>query len=135
MRPGPAKANLFDRSRLKLRPLAERKHDFDISRVRPLERVPVALPQIRDVAARMRRAKKSGASIVWMMGAHVLRSGVQRYLIDMMEHGYISVVALNGGGMIHDFELSLIGATTESVAQYISEGQFGLWEETGRIND
>jgi len=69
------------------------------------------------------------------MGAHVLRSGVQRYIIDLMERGYISCLAMNAGGMIHDFELALIGATTESVARYITEGQFGLWKETGYIND
>ena len=70
-----------------------------------------------------------------MMGAHMLRSGVQRYLIDLMEHGYLSCLAMNGAGMIHDFEFALIGATTESVARYITEGQFGLWQETGQINE
>src|SRR5207247_2473431 len=70
-----------------------------------------------------------------MMGAHVLRAGVQRFIIDLMEKGYLSLVAMNGGGMIHDYEFSLIGATTESVARYISEGQFGLWQETGKLND
>lgn len=70
-----------------------------------------------------------------MMGAHVIRSGAQNYLIDLMKRGYISCLAINGGCMIHDFELALIGATTESVARYIKEGQFGLWKETARIND
>lgn len=136
MSPGPADtSSLFDRSRLRLRPLAERKHDFDISRIRPLESATSVRPEIRDVAMRIQRARAAGASVVWMMGAHVLRSGVQRYIIDLMERQLVSVIALNGGGMIHDFELSLIGATTESVARYISNGQFGLWEETGRIND
>jgi hypothetical protein len=53
----------------------------------------------------------------------------------MMERGIITHVAMNGAGPIHDFELALIGATTESVARYISQGQFGLWRETGRVND
>jgi len=53
----------------------------------------------------------------------------------LMEKGYISCIAMNGGGMIHDFEFALIGATTEKVARYINEGQFGLWRETGQIND
>jgi hypothetical protein len=53
----------------------------------------------------------------------------------MMEQGLISCLATNGAGVIHDYELALIGATTESVARYIREGQFGLWKETGRIND
>jgi len=52
-----------------------------------------------------------------------------------MERGYLSCIAINGAGVIHDFEFALIGATTENVAHYIREGYFGLWEETGRIND
>jgi hypothetical protein len=69
------------------------------------------------------------------MGAHVLRAGTQRFLIDLMQRGLISLIAMNGAGPIHDWELALIGATTESVARYVSSGEFGLWEETGRIND
>src|SRR5947209_12815248 len=69
------------------------------------------------------------------MGAHVLRAGVQRQLIDLMERGLIDHVAMNGAGPIHDWEFALVGATTESVARYIRSGEFGLWRETGRIND
>jgi hypothetical protein len=69
------------------------------------------------------------------MGAHVLRAGVSRYLIDMMERGDLTHLAMNGAGPIHDWELALIGATTESVARYIRTGEFGLWQETGRMND
>lgn len=65
-----------------------------------------------------------------LMGAHVIRAGVSRFLIDLMERGILTHIAMNGAGPIHDFELALIGATTESVARYIREGQFGLWEET-----
>lgn len=84
---------------------------------------------------RIREARSRGAEVILMMGAHVLRSGVQRYLIDLMERGLITAIAGNGACAIHDYELALIGATTESVARYIQEGQFGLWEETGRLND
>src|SRR5262245_39979679 len=69
------------------------------------------------------------------MGAHVLRAGVARFLIDLMERGLISHIAMNGAGPIHDWEFALIGATTESVARYIQTGEFGLWHETGRMND
>ncbi|HMF19954.1 MAG TPA: hypothetical protein VKE98_22300, partial [Gemmataceae bacterium] len=72
---------------------------------------------------------------ILMMGAHVIRAGVQRHLIDMMHRGWIDQVAMNGAGPIHDWELALIGATTESVARYVSSGEFGLWRETGQIND
>jgi hypothetical protein len=60
---------------------------------------------------------------------------VQRHLIDLMERGLLTHLAMNGAGPIHDWELALIGATTESVARYIQTGEFGLWEETGRMND
>ena len=70
-----------------------------------------------------------------MIGAHVIKSGLSRFVIDWMERGIVTHVAMNGAGPIHDFELALIGATTESVARYIQEGQFGLWRETGRINE
>src|SRR5207302_1145687 len=62
-------------------------------------------------------------------------AGVSRYLIDMMERGDLTHLAMNGAGPIHDWELALIGATTESVPRYIQTGEFGLWHETGRIND
>ena len=70
-----------------------------------------------------------------MMGAHVIRAGAAPWLIKLMEEGWITHFALNGAGAIHDFEFALIGATTESVAKYISEGQFGLWKQSGLIND
>ncbi len=69
------------------------------------------------------------------MGAHVLRGGVNRHIIDLIERGYIDHIATNGACAIHDYELARIGATTESVARYINEGQFGLWQETGELND
>jgi hypothetical protein len=92
-------------------------------------------PGLEKTARKIIEARKSGSAVILIMGAHVLRSGVQRYLIDLMEKGYITLLATNGAGIIHDYEMALIGATTESVARYVSEGQFGLWEETGRIND
>ena len=70
-----------------------------------------------------------------MMGAHVLRAGVNRHIIDLLERGFIDHIAMNGAGAIHDYELARIGATTESVARYIRTGEFGLWRETGELND
>jgi hypothetical protein len=70
-----------------------------------------------------------------MLGAHLLRAGVHRHLIDLMERGFLDHVAMNGAGAIHDYELARVGATTESVARYIVTGEFGLWRETGELND
>ena len=87
------------------------------------------------VAARLAEARASGAARILMMGAHVLRAGVNRHLIDLLERGYLDHIAMNGAGAIHDYELARIGATTESVDRYIRTGEFGLWRETGELND
>jgi len=125
----------FDRSRLQLASIAKRKHDLNFANILPLRYSPFVGDTFHIVASRILDAKTKNAAIVLMIGAHVIRAGVQRYLIDMMEKGYLTCIAMNGGGLIHDFEFSLIGATTENVAYYIREGYFGLWQETGRIND
>jgi hypothetical protein len=125
----------FDPSLLRLRPLTAREHLLDRSIIMPLQPLVPVCPELKAVAGRLAAAKAGGAAAVLMMGAHVLRSGVQRYLIDLMEQGYLSVIAMSGAGVIHDYEFALIGATTENVSRYIQEGQFGLWQETGRIND
>jgi hypothetical protein len=126
----------FDRSKLRLQPLADRKHDLTLDILQPLDAVPAfehsSLPLI---AEHMKAAKSRGAARMLMMGAHVLRAGTQRHIIDLMERGLVSLIAMNGAGPIHDWEFALIGATTESVARYVSSGEFGLWEETGRMND
>lgn len=127
---------LFDRDKLTIRPLRERVHDLSTDVVLPLgSATEWDHPGIRETARHIVRAKGAQGNIVMMVGGHVIRSGVQRYIIDLMERGYITCFSTNGAGMIHDYEFALIGATTESVARYIKEGQFGLWRETGGIND
>ncbi len=126
---------MFDRNKLKIKYLGERVHDLNMEIIKPLVKSGQTDKSIRAVAKRIVSAKKNGKEIIFMMGGHVIRSGTQKYIIDLIEKGYITCVAMNGSGIIHDYEFSLIGATTESVAKYICEGQFGLWEETARIND
>ncbi len=127
----------FDRSRLRIQPLAQRRHDLDLSVILPLDAAPPPFdhPALPVLGRRLVEARQRGAARILMMGAHVLRAGVSRYLIDLMERGLLSHVAMNGAGPIHDWEFALVGATTESVARYIQSGEFGLWEETGRMND
>src|SRR4029077_16434008 len=92
-------------------------------------------PSIPLIGRRLVEARDRGAARVLMMGAHVLRAGTQNPLIDLMERGLVSLIAMNGAGPIHDWEFALIGASTESVARYVSSGEFGLWQETGRMNE
>ncbi len=127
----------FDRSRLALKPLADRVHDMTLADVLPLDAPGEVFehPALPTIAQRIIEARRRDAPVIILMGAHVIKSGLSRFIIDLMERGVVTHVGMNGAGPIHDFELALIGATTESVARYIREGQFGLWEETGWIND
>jgi len=116
---------VFDRSRLRLRPLSERVHDFTHEQVIPLERPAPAFddPQVAALADRIRAARQAGAPVVLSMGAHVLKVGLSLYVVDLVRQGWVTALALNGACVIHDFEMALVGATTESVAHYISTGR------------
>ncbi|HEV8130926.1 MAG TPA: hypothetical protein VGQ81_06720 [Acidobacteriota bacterium] len=127
----------FDRSRLKLKPLSERKHLLGLDHFLQLNdpSAPFEHPHLRVLADRIVVAARCGAPVIMMMGAHLVRAGVSRLIIDLMERHILSHIAMNGAGPIHDYEMARIGATTESVAEYIAGGQFGLWRETGEINN
>ena len=84
------------------------------------------------VVAAMRRAQADERALVWGLGAHVIKAGLAPVLIDLMERGFVSAIALNGAGMIHDFEVALAGATSEDVDASLGPGRFGMAEETGR---
>ncbi len=130
----------FDTSRLIIKPLDERQHDVRHDSLLGLDDVPPSLDdramQAIDVLGRrLEDARKRGAPVLMLMGAHVIRAGVARQLIDLMERGLVTHIGMNGAGAIHDYELARIGATSESVARYIRTGEFGLWRETAEIND
>jgi hypothetical protein len=96
---------------------------------------PFSHPDLAALASRLTQARDSGAARILMMGAHVLRAGVNRHIIDLLEARLVDHIAVNGAAAIHDYELARIGATTESVDRYIRTGEFGLWRETGELND
>lgn len=132
-----SKYETFDRSLLLLKPLSERVHDMRLDYVLGMDDPAPAFadPHLVDVARRMAAAKQRQAARILMMGAHVIKAGMSRYVIDLLERGYLTHIAMNGAGAIHDYELARIGATTESVARYIRSGEFGLWKETSELND
>jgi hypothetical protein len=76
-------------------------------------------------------ARRGGRGIVWGLGAHVFKTGLSPIVIDLMERGYVSAIATNGAGAIHDFEIALGGATSEDVDAALGPGAFGMAEETG----
>jgi hypothetical protein len=133
----PSKYETFDRSRLRIQPLAERTSDLNAARWLQLDEIaaPFSHPDLSTVAARIVAAHKRGAARILMMGAHVIRAGVNRQIIDLIERGVLDHIAMNGACVVHDYELARVGATTESVARYIRTGEFGLWRETGELND
>ena len=126
---------LFDREQLRILPLEQRTSDLDLSIIKPLVKTRAHVDEMRPIARGLVENRNQGAANILMMGAHVIRSGVQNYLLDLMARGLIDCIAVNGACVIHDYELALMGETCESVARYIRTGEFGFWEETGRLND
>jgi hypothetical protein len=86
--------------------------------------------RVVDNMARAARAKKM---IILAMGAHGIKVGLNPVIIDLMERGIISGIAMNGAGIIHDAELAMVGRTSEDVSSQLGKGKFGMAEETGRF--
>ena len=136
----------FDLSDIKTYPLdarhnKTRRDDF----VRPLRGLSNvgsfvdALPDIlaaadlKAVTRALMEARRTDAGIIWGLGAHVIKTGVGPALIELMDRGFISALAINGAAVIHDVEIALIGATSEDVDASLGPGRFGMAEETGRL--
>jgi hypothetical protein len=88
---------------------------------------------LRRAARAIVDAKKRDGGVIWGVGAHVIKTGVSPVLIDLMRRGYVSALAMNGAGIIHDFEIALSGATSEDVDESLGPGRFGMAEETGTL--
>lgn len=90
-----------------------------------------ATSDFRNVIFAIVGARKKGKPVIAMMGAHVIKCGCSPYIIRLMKEGVITAVAMNGAAAIHDFEIGLIGATSEPVEKYLPSGKFGMWQSTG----
>jgi hypothetical protein len=136
----------FDLSRVRTYPLASRVSRSNAAdAARPMRRDQSvgefvdSLPDIlagadfKAVVGALRDARTSGGGIIWGLGAHVIKTGLSPVLVDLMDRGYVSALALNGAGVIHDFELALCGATSEDVDEALGPGRFGMAEETGTL--
>src|SRR5689334_3928280 len=136
----------FDLRDVKTYPLKSRKSKAHVEDfARPVGGAPTVaafvdgLPNIlaaadfKAVVAAIRTAARADAGVVWGLGAHVIKTGLGPVLIDLMERGFVSAIATNGAALIHDFEVALVGATSEDVDEALGPGRFGMAEETGRL--
>ena len=139
----------FDLSDVRTYPLASRKskvHHDDFARpwdpptgvgglIASLPNL-LAASDFRAVVHALRESQTNKCGIIWGLGAHVIKTGLGPVLIDLMNRGFVSAIALNGAGLIHDFEIALSGSTSEDVEAVLGTGEFGMAEETGReLND
>lgn len=128
----------FDRRSLAFHPLRERSNAvrFPADAVRTSDAPRDLTPEVREVieetAARIVVARKAGVAVVLAFGAHTIKNGLAPVLIDLISEGWVTHLATNGAGVIHDWEIAFQGGTSEDVRANIGEGRFGMWEETGR---
>ncbi len=127
----------LDRRRIKFKPLAERRNRQRIERdqVAP-DQAPPKFPAAKqalmdEVLARVRAARKAERPVILAFGAHAIKNGLGPVLIRLLEGGWLTHLATNGAGIIHDWEFAFQGETSEDVRAGIGRGEFGLWEETG----
>lgn len=91
----------------------------------------LAAHNLKEIARTIGRAHRSDKTILLGMGAHPIKVGLSPLIIDFMEKGILSGAAMNGAGIIHDFEIAFMGETSEDVAASLKDGSFGMAEETG----
>ena len=135
----------MDFSKIKTISIKNRKHKVNVSR---LGNVPggesfadfydslpgiLGAEDIKLIARAIARASSEGNEVILAMGAHPIKCGLSRIIIDLMESGTLTCIALNGAGSLHDFELSYTGETSEDVARTLRDGSFGMVEETGKM--
>jgi deoxyhypusine synthase len=136
----------FDLSDVRTYPLESRKskaHTQDFARATApgatVDALMASLPDMlaaadfKAVVRAIADATRTGGGVVWGLGAHVIKTGLGPVLIDLMERGFVSAIATNGAAIIHDFEIALVGATSEDVDEALGPGRFGMAEETGRL--
>lgn len=128
----------IDLRRVKVFPLATRRSLSPIDRLlRDPSAPPAPLSEslertVAQAAERIRRARESGASVMLIYGAHLIKNGAHKIVLSLLEGGWLTHLATNGAGTIHDWELSFLGRTEESVRENVAKGCFGTWDETSR---
>ena len=130
--------NLFNRNEIRPKPLAERVNKLKVLKLAekiekgPIELSDEARESVERAAEAIRRARKLGAARILTYGAHSIKNGLGPTMAALADEGWITHFATNGAGIIHDWEFALQAESGEDVHRYVMEGQFGIWEETGR---
>ncbi len=93
----------------------------------------LAAKDFREVVGRIGKAYRNGKPVILGMGAHPIKVGLSPLIVRLMERGILQAVAMNGAGIIHDFEIAFVGKTSEEVSSRIGRGAFGMVEETGQM--
>ena len=93
----------------------------------------LAVQSLRELAARIRRAKELRKPVIWGMGGHVIKTGLAPVIINLMQRGFVNAIAVNGSVLVHDAEIALVGSTSEDVDATLGAGAFGGAEETGKL--
>jgi hypothetical protein len=93
----------------------------------------LAAKDFKEFLTILRKARDKKRAVIFGLGAHVIKVGLNPVLIDLMKRGWITALALNGAGIIHDFEIALSGRTSEDVASQLKQGRFGMAQETGEL--
>ncbi len=109
-----------------------RRGDFFESFFHSLPNI-LAAKELRELVQHLLAAREQGKPIIVMMGAHVIKVGLSPLLVDLMQRGFITCLAMNGAGVVHDTELALFGQTSEEVADGLADGSFGMAAETGEF--
>src|SRR3989344_5444544 len=126
---------MIDFKKIKTIPISQRKNKVSLKDLAIPENTKILIGsnELKELADAVSRASKKGNKVILMIGAHVIKTGMSLVLIDLMKKGIVSHIAMNGAGPIHDFELALIGETSEFVENTIEDGTFGMIEETGKL--
>jgi len=128
----------LDLKKVKVLPLAQRRslNTLEKMLVDPAKPPPPCPAELetpfRNCVERISAARQRGASVMLLYGAHLVKNGLQQVVIQLIEGGWITHLATNGAGTIHDWELSFHGRSEESVRENVATGTFGTWDETGR---
>jgi hypothetical protein len=93
----------------------------------------LAVQSLRELAARMHRAREVQKPIIWGIGGHVIKTGLGPVVIDLMKRGFVTAIAANGSVLVHDAEIAMVGSTSEDVDATLGEGAFGGADETGKL--